>query len=317
LRTLNNSPLLGEASWIAYSAENRAHKQAIAAALKKTQDYGQLKGPEGWDESLDPGGDAVFGAEAALRYLKTQETRLVAAHTKALGAFKANTAGDLSALAALPDEQYGAAIEKLFAPVQRAEEEKNLVLEEVRKAEFWDNKPWERTGFWTVKAGKAREDLEKATAAFWESDKGRALTDARRRAEVQTAADSRDPGAALVRKLYEDFARAYSSRDAARVLALVSPEWTAGDGTTVGELEEQLRAVFRVNDEVTATVSGLSVVNDSPGRYSAYYSLSIKSRIYKKNIKREENSSVTEKVAVEGGKARIIRTDAGGYWELK
>ncbi|OGR68970.1 MAG: hypothetical protein A2179_00270 [Elusimicrobia bacterium GWC2_63_65] len=318
LYQLGNSPLLSEAHTISYSAENKSHKEAMVSALKSLQGYRpDLKGAEGWSEGRDAGAEAVFAAEEALRFLKAQETKLVAAHTKARADFKANASADLSALGSLPDAQYGAAVEKLFAPVARAEEDKNSIIEEVRKAEFWGNKPWERTGFWTVKAGKAREELEKATGAFWESDQGKAINDARRRREVQQAADSRDPGAALVRKLYEDFARAYSSRDAARVLALVSPGWTAGDGTTVSELEEQLRAVFRVNNEVTATVSGLSVINEGPDRYTAYYNLNIKSRIYAKNIKREENSSVSEKVTVEGGKARILKTDSGGYWEIK
>lgn len=313
-----SSPLMEEANNIAYSSEDNGHKSAMAAALKKTQGYApDMAGTEGWNEARDPGTDAIFGAEAALRYLKAQEARLVAAYAKGIAAFKANTAGDLSGLGALPDEQYGAAIEKLFAPVQRAEQEKNAILEEVRKAEFWGHNPWKQTGFWTVQARKKSEELEKATADFWDTPAGKALTEARRGRDIQQALDRQDPGAPLVRKLYEDFARAYSSRDAAKVLALVSPEWSAGDGTTISELEEQLRAVFRLNDEVTAAVSGLSVTNDSPGRYTAYYTLNIKSRIYKKNIKREENSSVSEKVLVEGGRARILKTDAGGYWEIK
>lgn len=318
LSQMGSSPLLSEAHNISYSSENQGHKQAMASALKSLQGYSpDLKGTEGWDEARDAGAGTIFEAEAALRYLKAQEARLLTAYSKAISAFKANTAGDISALGALPEAQYREAMDKLFAPVQRAEEEKNTILSEVREAGFWGNKPWKQTGFWTAQLRKRSEELEQATGAFWSSASGKALTDARRVREVQQAADQRDPGAPLVRKLYEDFARAYSSRDAARVLALVSPDWSAGDGTTVSELEEQLRAVFRINDEVTAAISGLSVVNDSPGRYTAYYSLSIKSRIYAKNIKREETSSVSEKVLVEGGKARILRTDAGGYWELK
>ncbi|OGS14285.1 MAG: hypothetical protein A2234_11600 [Elusimicrobia bacterium RIFOXYA2_FULL_58_8] len=318
LKQLEASPLVSEASWITYSAEDKGHKAGMAAAEKRTQGYApDLKGTEGWEEARDAGAEIIFEAEAALRYLKAQEARLVAAYARGASAFKANTAGDLSGLGALPDAQYGAAIEKLFAPVQKAEEEKNVVLGEVRKAQFWGTEPWAQTGFWTVRVRKASGDLEQATSAFWDSASGKALTDARRVGEIQQSRDRQDPGSALVRKLYEDFARAYSSRDAAKVLALVSPDWGAGDGTTVSELEEQLRAIFRLNDEVTATVSGLSVVNDSQDRYTAYYNLNIKSRIYKKNIKREETSSVSEKVVVEGGRARILKTDAGGYWEIK
>ncbi|MCM2267942.1 MAG: hypothetical protein NDI60_09250 [Elusimicrobiales bacterium] len=318
LSQMGSSPLLSEALNISYSAENQAHKQAMASALKNLQGYSpDLKGTEGWEQDRDAGAGTIFEAEAALRYLKAQEARLLAAYSKALSAFKANAAGDLSGLGALPEAQYREAMDKLFAPVQRVEDEKNVILAEVREAGFWGNKPWKQTGFWTVQLRKRSEELEQATGAFWSSDSGKALTDARRRTEVQQAQDARDPGMALVRKLYEDFPRAYSARDAARVLALVSPDWTAGDGTSVSELEEQLRNVFRIYDEVAASISGLSVTNDGPGRYTAYYSLTIKSRIYKKNIKREETSSVTEKVQVEGGIARIAKTDSGGYWEIK
>lgn len=315
---LAQSPLMGEMSSIAYSAEDKAHKEGMAAAYKRTQGYSpDLNGTEGWQYDMDAGSESIFGAEEALRYLKAQEAKLVAAYARGVSAFKANTAGDLSGLGALPDEQYGAAIEKVFAPAQKAEQETAAIIAEVRKAKLFGTPLLEQTGFWTVQAGKKRDELEKATGAFWESANGKAISEARRGREIQQAADSRDPGAALVRKLYEDFARAYSSRDAAKVLALVSPDWGAGDGTSVSELEEQLRNVFRVNDEVTAAISGLSVTNDGPGRYTAYYNLTIKSRIYRKNIKREETSSVTEKVQVEGGSARILKTDSGGYWEIK
>ena len=315
---LAQSPLLGEMSSIAYSAEDKAHKESMAAAYKRTQGYSpDLNGTEGWQHDLDPGTESMFGAEEALRYLKAQEAKLVASYARGISAFKANTAGDLSGLGALPDERYGAAIEKLFSPVQKTEQETAAIIAEVRKAKLFGTTLLEQTGFWTVQAGKKRDELEKTTGAFWTSESGKALSDARRVMEVQGAQDRRDPGMALVRKLYEDFPRAYSARDAARVLALVSPDWTAGDGTSVSELEEQLRNVFRIYDEVAASISGLSVTNDSPGRYTAYYSLTIKSRIYKKNIKREETSSVTEKVQVEGGSARILKTDSGGYWEIK
>lgn len=318
LRQLAASPLLSEASSISSSAEDKGHKAAMTAAVKNTQGYSpDMEGTEGWAETRDAGAGMVFEAEAALRYLKAQETKLIAAYSRAISDFKSRTAGDLSGMGALPDAQYKEGIERLFAPVQRAEDEKNAILAEVREARFWGNTPWKQTGFWTVQVRKRSEELEQATGAFWSSASGKAMTDARRAREIQQGADLRDPGAALVKKLYEDFARAYSSRDAARVLTLISPEWDAGDGTTISELEEQLRNVFRLNDEVTATLSGLSVTNNGPGLYTAYYNLTIKSRIYKKNIKREETSSVSEKVQVEGGKARILKTDSGGYWEIK
>jgi len=319
LSRMSSDPLWSEGANISYMAEDKAHKSEMAGLLKKTAGYSpDLTGTEGWQHDMNAGADLMFGAEEALTYLKAQSARLAGVYSKALTGFKANTAKDLSYLSALDDEKYGAAVEELFAPVQKAEEEKQRIIEEVRKAPlFGGAKLFERTGFWTVQAGAKRDELEKAAASFWGSPAGKAISDARRGAEIQAAADKRDPGAAAVRKLYEDFARAYESRDAARVMAFVAEDWTAGDGTSASDLDEQFRNIFRVYDEIKVTISGLNVVNDAPGLYTASYNMEIRSRIYKKNIKREETSSVNERLTVENGKPRIKKTEAGGYWTVK
>lgn len=318
LQRLEASPARSEAGSIAGMAQNKAHKEEMAAALKKLEGYSpSLNGADGNHFSGGAGADQLFAAEAALKYLKAQEAKLVAAYTKAISAFKANTAGDLAHLAALRDEEYGKAIEKLFEPLQRVEEDKALIIEETRKADLFGSPLLERTGFWTVKAGAKRDELEKAAAAFWESPTGKTLSEARRGAETRSVQHTNDPGLAVVTKMYEDFARAYQARNAAKVMQFIAGDWSAGDGTTAADLEEQFRNIFRVYDEITVSITGLRVVSNSPGNYAASYNMAIKSRIYQKNIRREENSSVYETVAVEGNSARIKKTESGGYWEIK
>lgn len=318
LQRMGASQPWSEAGSIASMAENKAHKEEMAAALKKLEGYSpSLNGADGAHFANSAGADQIFAAEAALKYLRAQEAKLVAAYNKAISGFKANTAGDLTHLGALPDEEYGKAIERIFKPVREAEEEKDRIIDETRKAELFGTALLERTGFWTLQAGARRDELEKTTGAFWTSPKGKALSEARRGTEVREAQDRRDPGAAAVRKMYEDFAQAYQGRNAAKVMQFIAEDWTAGDGTTAADLEEQFRNIFRVYDEITVSITGLQVVNNSPGSYAASYNMAIKSRIYKKNIKREENSSVYETLTVEGNSARIKKTESGGYWEIK
>ncbi len=347
LQELARSPLMDEAQFISYGSNNAAHKAAMAAALKALQEDGapQLKGLEGMESFLPTAlnglSDTVFAADGALRYLRDAEKRMLAAEDAGLAALKANLAGDLSYLKTAGDAAYGEAVQKLFKPSAEAEEKVRGIQDEVKATFLFD--PAEplapqkltirstqygpmvegkqpllfQTGFWPAAVAAKFGRFEKVSAEFWASAEGRGISEARRQKELQAAQDKRDPGAAAVKKMYEDFARAYESRDAGRVTAFIADDWTAGDGTSASDLDEQFRNIFRVYDEIRVTISGLNVVNDAPGLYAVSYNMNIRSRIFSRNIKREENSSVYEHVAVEGGRARIKKTEAGGYWEIK
>jgi ketosteroid isomerase-like protein len=319
LTQMSEDPLWSEGMNIFAMSENKAHKAEMSAALKKLEAYSRdMTGTEGWQAPLSSGSDLMFGAEEALKYLKAQSGKLAGAYASAASDFKANTSKDLSYLGALPPEKYGAEIQRIFAPVQRAEEEKAKIIDEVRKQPFFGGaRLLEKTGFWTVQAGAKRDELEKASAAFWDSPKGKEISDARRGAEVLAAADKRDPGLAAVRKMYEDFEKAYEARSAGRVMSFISEDWTAGDGTAAADLNEQFSRIFRLFDEINVEITNLQVSGEGGGRYTASYNMKIRSRIYSKNIKHEESSSVYEHVAVAGGTAKITKTEAGGYWEVK
>jgi len=321
INAMSMAPLMTEASTIRYMAENKAHKDAMDSILKKTAEYSpDLSGTEGWQSERISGAALMFGAEDALKYLKKQSDKLVSAYGKAISEFKNNTSKDLAYLEKMDSIRYAAEIAKIFEPSQRADEETRAIIEEVRKAPLFGSGSaplLERTGFWTKQAGIRRDELEKTIAAFWDSPAGKALTEARRIKELAEAQDKRDPGLAIVKKMYENFENAYESRNAAGVMSFVSDDWSAGDGVTAADLNEQFTRIFRLFDEISVELSNLQIVGDGNGIYTASYNMAIRSRIYRKNIKREETSSVYEHVEVNGNSARIKKTEAGGYWSIK
>jgi hypothetical protein len=124
-------------------------------------------------------------------------------------------------------------------------------------------------------------------------------------------------GAAQIREFYDRFKAAYESRNAAQVMSLIAGSWTAGDGTTASDLEENLRNNFRLYDEIKFDLSNLEI-SKSAGGSRACYNVAITSRIFKRNLKHEEKSGVCEELgADEAGKIRITGNFSGNYWYMK
>lgn len=120
-----------------------------------------------------------------------------------------------------------------------------------------------------------------------------------------------------VRDLYDRFKAAYESRSSGRVMALISSSWSGGDGTTAQDLDETLRNNFRLYDEISFSVSNLNISGTAAGA-KACYDLKIVSRIYKRNLKHEEQSQVCEEVGPdESGTLKILNTLSGTYWYVK
>lgn len=117
---------------------------------------------------------------------------------------------------------------------------------------------------------------------------------------------------------YARFKQAYESRSESSVMALISDSWEAGDGTTLADLEANLRASFRLYDSITCSISNIKAYrSDAKGEYSVTYDITITSRMFKRNLKHEEKSSVTEFVSFESGKPKIIRTATGRFWSVQ
>lgn len=119
-----------------------------------------------------------------------------------------------------------------------------------------------------------------------------------------------------VRSFYDKFRAAYEGRNAPQVLALVSGGWSAGDGTELSDLEENLRNNFRLYDEIKYDMAALRVSRTGRG-WQACYDVTITSRIFKRNLKHEEKSQVCDEVGDDGGKFKLLRTYSGSYWYVK
>lgn len=123
---------------------------------------------------------------------------------------------------------------------------------------------------------------------------------------------------ALVRELYTAFRSAYEALNASLVMSLISDDWSAGDGTTLADLEANLSRSFRVFNQITFEIGGLSIIPRQAHDYLVSYDVTITSRIYSRNLKHVEKSSVSEEVSIdENGRARIARTPAGRFWLIE
>lgn len=69
--------------------------------------------------------------------------------------------------------------------------------------------------------------------------------------------------------MYDEFARAYESRDVGSVTQFLADDWEADDGTYIDEIEESLQNSFDVFDRVDILIQGLSVSALPDGRYQA------------------------------------------------
>jgi hypothetical protein len=344
LNAMADDPLVSEARNIAAMSHDAGHKAAMNALLKPLEGSYRQQAPQTGapDFVMAGAAEAVFGGEAALRYLRAAEKRMLDAAASGTAALKAAYSGlDIARLKTASSEDYGKAFMKVGDLHTAAMDKIRAIQEEVTSTYFFDPveelKPQKLNvkntrygpvvegkqpllfgpGFWPAPVNLKVQAMDKVNEDFWASPAGKELSEARRLKELEEAQNTRDPGLAVVRRMYEDFAKAYESRNAARVMSFISDSWSAGDGTAASDLDEQFRNIFRIYDEITVAITGLNIVNDGPGRYTASYDMDIRSRIYKKNIKREEKSSVYEHVAVEGGAARITKTESGGYWDIK
>ncbi|OGR66821.1 MAG: hypothetical protein A2X30_12100 [Elusimicrobia bacterium GWB2_63_16] len=127
-----------------------------------------------------------------------------------------------------------------------------------------------------------------------------------------------DPATEAVGAMYSDFRAAYEARNESRVLKFISPDWDAGDGTTMSELSGYLRNIFTVFNEVRCSIIGLRVTKKSEGTYKAVYTMVITGRIFDQNIRHEERSTVEEEVVLtDRGNPVIAKTIKGNFWEFK
>lgn len=119
---------------------------------------------------------------------------------------------------------------------------------------------------------------------------------------------------AELKDFYQQFQEAYQAKNDSRLMSFLSDDWSAGDGTTLMDLEDYFRNMFSVFDDIQLNISGLRFESLGGGRTRAYYELQIVGRIFADNLKHEEKSSVVEEVEVKDGKVKIVRTPQGRFW---
>ncbi len=118
-----------------------------------------------------------------------------------------------------------------------------------------------------------------------------------------------------VADFYNAFKQAYEGRNESLVMSFISDDWTAPGGVTLFDLEENLRNMFSVFDEVEYQLSGLSVQPAEAGRYKTSYQVSIKGRNFDNDLLHEESSEVSEIVEIgPDKKLKIVQTQGGSYW---
>ena len=124
-----------------------------------------------------------------------------------------------------------------------------------------------------------------------------------------------DNGMEAIQAFYEKFKEAYESRNDYQVMALISSDWEAGDGTTLSDLEMNLSRTFRTFDEIQYAIKNINVSPHPSGGYIVAYEVAITSRMYERDLRHEEKSSVSEMVDMDDkGNMKIVKTLSGRFW---
>ncbi|MBA4396096.1 MAG: hypothetical protein C0394_01710 [Syntrophus sp. (in: bacteria)] len=122
----------------------------------------------------------------------------------------------------------------------------------------------------------------------------------------------------LVKDLYARFKQAYEGKNDSLLLSMISDEWQAGDGASLSDLQVNLRRSFKTFDEIRYNIQNLTVTPAQDGSYRVTYDVTITSRIYKRNLKHEEKSSIHEEVLIDrSGKPKISKTLGGRFWYVQ
>lgn len=175
----------------------------------------------------------------------------------------------------------------------------------------------ERTGY------KIEERMKKEreqSDEWWR----KAQEEAMRKQEEQARQQEQERLAMLTRELstinelYARFKSAYESRNDSLVMSFLGDSWSAGDGTTLADLHDNLRRTFKTYNEIRFNLQNLQISNVGPQKYQVSYDVTITSRIYSLDIKHEEKSSVVEEVTLESpNKPKISRTISGRFWYIE
>ena len=121
-----------------------------------------------------------------------------------------------------------------------------------------------------------------------------------------------------VKELYNQLKQAYESKNTSGVVRCLSSQWGSSDGGSVSDLQRNLQKVFTMFDEVRFNIQNMQVSKVNETKYKVSYNVIITSKIYKKNLKHEEKSSINEEVTIEqSGQPKISKTLGGKLLSVK
>lgn len=121
-----------------------------------------------------------------------------------------------------------------------------------------------------------------------------------------------------VKELYNQLKQAYESKSTSGVARCLSSQWGSDDGGNVSDLQRNLQKIFTMFDEVRFNIQNMQIIKVNETTYKVSYDVTITSKIYKKNLKHEEKSSISEEVTIDqSGRPKISRTLGGKLLSVK
>ncbi|MBV5341670.1 MAG: hypothetical protein J0665_19300 [Deltaproteobacteria bacterium] len=119
-----------------------------------------------------------------------------------------------------------------------------------------------------------------------------------------------------IQSFYQKFSEAYEAKNDSGLMGCLDDDWSAGDGTTLADVQDYFRNMFSVFDQIQLKMGDLRIEQNGPNAgYLVSYELLITGHIFAENLKHEEKSTVMEIVTVDStGRIKIARTPQGQFW---
>lgn len=122
----------------------------------------------------------------------------------------------------------------------------------------------------------------------------------------------------VIMAFYDNFSQAYEVKNESQVMSYIHDDWNAAGGVTLYDLEDNLRNMYNVFDDIQYSISGLSFSKAGDNLFNVKYSVTIRGVIYDNDLTHEEISAVTEQVIIDGsGRVKIYKTLGGNYWSIQ
>lgn len=120
-----------------------------------------------------------------------------------------------------------------------------------------------------------------------------------------------------IKDFYITFKQAYEAKSDYEILSLISNDWESSDETTISDLENHFRTMFKVFDSLTFEISNFQCSKASENTYNVSYDAVIKGINYKRDLRHEEKSSINEQIIIEkSGKIKLNKTLNGRFWYI-